>query len=126
MAKVSVTTTTRLEVGLDVRTKAQIRVALTEYLDLQRQIKALAAKQDGIKALVQQKFDDADQIDALMEGTDVDGIRLKLVCGSSRRLDKAKLMKVHGLTAEDIEACSPEKPSKPYVRIQAPGEKEEE
>ena len=125
MPKVSVTTTVRQEIGLDVRTKAQIRVALTEYLDLQRQIKALTAKQDGIKALVQQKFDDADQIDALMEGTDVDGVKIKLVCGSSRRLDKAKLMKVHGLTAQDIEDCSPEKPSKPYIKISAPGERDE-
>ena len=125
MPKVSVTTTVRQEIGLDVRTKAQIRVALTEYLDLQRQIKALTAKQDGIKALVQQKFDDADQIDALMEGTDVDGVKIKLVCGSSRRLDKAKLMKVHGLTAQDIEDCRPEKPSKPYIKISAPGERDE-
>lgn len=126
MPKVSVSTTARVEVGLEPRVKAQIRTALTEYCDLQAQIKRLTERQDAIKADVQAKFDEADALDALVDGTDVDGIKVKLVIGSSRRLDKMKLMKRHGLTQADLDACSPEKPNKPYVRVTARGAKEEE
>ncbi len=126
MAKVSVTTTARTEVGLDTRTKAQIRVELHAYLDRQRQIAALQAQQDASKTKIQERFNDADALDALMDGVDIDGIKVKYVCGSQKRLDKTRLMKKFGLSQDDLDSCSPEKPSKPYVRITAPGEKEQE
>lgn len=125
MAKVSVSTTVRQEVGLDLRTKAQIRTALMEYLDLQREMKLLQAKQDALKALVQTRFNDAEQLDALMEGTDVDGVKIKLVVGSNTKLDKTKLMKKHGLSQADLDACSKTTPSKPYLRVTARGEQED-
>jgi hypothetical protein len=126
MAKVSVSTTVRTEVGLDLRTKAQIRVALSQYLDLQREIKMLTAKQEALKTLVQEKFSDADELDALIDGASIDGIKVKLVTGVTRSLDKKRLMKKFGLSQADLDSCSPEKPSKPYVRISAPSEPESE
>lgn len=120
----SISTSLATEVKLQPRVKAIIRVQLNEYLDLQRQIKELQARQDTIKATVQDKFIDADEIDALMAGADVDGIKVKLVVGSRKSLDQKKLMKAHGLSQDDLDACTSEKQNKPYVKISGPGEKE--
>lgn len=113
----SITTSLATEVNLEPRIKALIRVQLAEYQSLQAQIKVMEAKQAEIKQMVFDKFIEADQIDALMAGTDVDGIKVKYVAGSRRELDKMKLMKTHGLTQADLDECMVEKANKPYVKI---------
>ena len=125
MPKVSVTTTATTEVTLAPRIKAQLRVALTQYAQLSTQIAAMKAQQDAIKADVEAKFVDADQADALMDGTEIDGFKVKMVCGESSYLDKAALVRM-GCEPEWLTAATKKKPKKPYVRIQAPGESEGE
>jgi hypothetical protein len=113
----SITTSLAQEVNLEPRVKAFIRVQLTEYQSLQKKIKELEAKQAEIKQSVTDKFIDADQIDALMAGADIDGIKVKMVAGTRRELDKMRLMKKHGLSQADLDECTIEKANKPYVKI---------
>lgn len=126
MPKLSVTTTARQEVGLEPRVRAQVRTDLMAYLDNLAAIRALEAKQDDIKSRIQQRFADADQLEALTDGTDFDGVKVKLVVGESKRLDKAKLMKKFGLSQTDLDACSKTTHNRPYVRITPKGEKSED
>ena len=125
MSRISVTTSTTTEVILAPRVKAQLRVALTQYAQLSTQIAALKAEQDAIKADVEAKFVDADAADALMDGAEIDGFKVKMVCGESSYLDKAALVRM-GCAPEWLTAATKKKPKKPYVRISAPGESEGE
>jgi hypothetical protein len=118
--KTTVTTTTTTEVALAPRVRARVRTELTQYTELQQQIAALEAKKDEIKASVQQIFKDADEEDALVDGVEVDGYKVKLVAGSSSRLDKKKLVTL-GCKPEWITKATKTTPNKPYVRIDAPG-----
>src|SRR5688572_24959203 len=92
MAKTSVTTSTVLEVALSPRTKAQLRVHLAQYEENRRAIKALEAKQAAIKSTAEKIFVDAGETDALIDGTDCDGFKIKVVAGTRETLNKKKLV----------------------------------
>jgi hypothetical protein len=104
MPKTAITTTTTTEV-------------------LQRQKKAIDKRQAEIKGFTQEAFVDADEIDALMEGANLDGYKIKLVQGSSTKLDEAKLVRL-GCDPEWLQKARVTKMNNPYVRITAPGEDE--
>ncbi len=128
MAKTTATTSLRQELSLSPRVAAQIRVQLTQYAENRRKIKELEAKNDEVKATVQQQFLDADELDALMNGTDLDGYKVKLVAGTSHRINKARVKKKLielGADAGWLEdEGHDETQNTPYVKITAPGEKE--
>jgi hypothetical protein len=122
--KPKVTTSLRQELSISPRVAAQIRVKLTEYAE----IKELEAKNDAIKEDVQQKFIDADELDALMAGTDIDGIKVKMVVGTSKRINKAKVKKKLIELGEDAswldEEGHDEVSNAPYIKITSLGEKD--
>jgi hypothetical protein len=120
VGKLAATTSLQTEVKLSPRVKAQIRVQLYEYAELQRAKKEIEAKQAAIKEVVEIKFADADEIDALMNGTEIDGFRIKMVVGSTSRIDKKKLVAL----GVDLEEVTTTTDNKPYLKISAPGEKE--
>jgi seryl-tRNA synthetase len=126
--KPKVTTSLRQELSISPRVAAQIRVKLTEYAEIRRKIKELEAKNDAIKEDVQQKFIDADELDALMAGTDIDGIKVKMVVGTSKRINKAKVKKKLIELGEDAswldEEGHDEVSNAPYIKITSLGEKD--
>lgn len=121
---VSVKTSATLDVKLQPRVRAQLRTQCSEYVDLARQIDALKARQDAIKEFVETSLVKAGETDALMDGLDIDGFKVKMVCGVSKKLDEVALMKAHGLSRADLDAHVVEKDNKPYIRISSPKEKE--
>lgn len=125
MSKLKATTTVSTEVGLSTRVKAQLRVQMTEYATIQAQIAALEAKKDKIKERVQEMFVDNGEVDALMNGTEIDGFKVKMVCGQTSRLDKKKLVTL-GCKMEWLEKATKKTDNKPYVKITPPGESSHE
>ncbi len=130
MAKLSVTTSQTLEIKLAPRVKAQLRVQLSTYAELNAEMKALKTKMQGIKDYAEKVFMDADAADALLDGTNVDGFKVKMVQGKSTTVDKVKVRKkLIALGADedwfDEEGCVT-KDKAAYVKITPPGEKDDE
>jgi hypothetical protein len=117
--KVSVTTAVVTEVKLQPKTRAILRTTLTEYADLAREIDRLKEKQEQAKERVEQIFLDAGQEDALVNGCEIEGYKVSLVCGTRSELDKKKLVEL-GCDPEWLAAATTTKKNKPYVRISAP------
>lgn len=122
-----ITTTTQVIQTVDVRLRPHVQQMLKarceEYARLNKQKKDIEARMKRIGGEAETLLIDEDQVDALVAGTSIDGHRIKLVAGSSTRLDKDKLKRTHGLTQKDLDDCSTTTPSKPYIKITAPGEK---
>jgi TorA maturation chaperone TorD len=121
---VQATTTVQTTVALKPNTRLMVRQRCEEHAALAKQIADLKARQDRIKEEVETLFVKDKQGKALADGTVVDGYKVKMVCGSSRKLDTAALMKAHGLSKADLDDCTVEKPNTPYIKITAPGGKE--
>ena len=121
MSKLKATTTASVEVSLSPKVKAQLRVQMFEYAALQRQKKGIEEKQAAIKERMETMFSDADEVDALLAGTEIDGFRVKMVCGESSRLDKKALVTL-GCKPEWLEKATKTTSNKPYVKITPPGE----
>lgn len=121
MAKLSVTTSLATEVKLSPKVRAQLRTQLFAAAEKRRQIKKLEADLDEIKSYAEQVFIDADEIDALINGADIDGFKIKMVQGKSSRLDKKRLVEL-GCDPKWIEKATKTTENKPYVKITPPGE----
>lgn len=125
MPKLQATTTTEVtqNVMLQPKVHQMLKERCEEDVRLAADIKKLKERRGRIGKEVQELFAKAKQGKALVDGTDIDGHRVKMVFGSSTRLDKEALMKAHGLTQEDLDECSETKDNKPYVKISKPGAK---
>lgn len=115
-------TTQTLAVDLSAKAVAMIKARCDEYAQLARDVKERKARQERIQREVADLFAREGQADALLAGTAVDGYRMKVVQGVSRKLDKPALMRALDLDAESLDAFFVETLNKPYVRISAPGE----
>ncbi len=63
---------------------------------------------------------------ALLDGTSLDGHRLKMVLGKHKVFDQMGFMKKHGVTQEDFDEFTTEEDNTPYIRMTGPKEKEDE
>lgn len=120
MPRLAVTTEVRTEVKLAPALKTKLMKRLKRYAELSELIKAAQLEQETIKDDVDRDFTDAGEGNALFNGCAVDSFRVKMVCGTTSKLDEDALMKDHGLTRADLDACTDTKPSKPYVKITPP------
>lgn len=118
----SVTTevTQKAEIKLAPRLQAKLDALLKETEALGARISKDKARQDTIKSEVEKLFEDAGEFGALLEGVKVNGFSVKYVTGNKDTLDKTRLMRNHGLTQADLDACTDTKPSKPYTLITPP------
>lgn len=121
---VSVTATVELTVAANIR--QMLKTRLEEYTRIAAEIKERKGRQERIQREVGELFTQAGQDAALAAGTYVDGIKVKRVGGTTRTLDKMALMKALDLTAEELDAFYDEKPKKAFIKITAPGEKDED
>lgn len=123
MAKLAVTTALVTDVKLQPKVRAQLRVKLLAASEKRAQIKKLESELDEIKNYAEQVFIDADEIDALINGADIDGYKIKMVQGKTSRLDKQRLVEL-GCKPAWLEKATKTTDNKPYVRITPPGEEE--
>jgi hypothetical protein len=119
------TVQTTVNVALKPNTRLMVKQRVEEYAKLSREVKAAKQRQERIRDEVDALFTKDKQGKALADGTVLDGYKLKMVCGTTKKLDQHALMKEHGLTQADLDACTDEVPSKAYVKITPPGEKED-
>lgn len=126
MSRPTLTTTVTQTVTVDARVRQMLKTRLEEYTRIAAEIKERKGRQERIQKEVGELFTKAGQDAALAAGTDVDGIKVKRVGGTTRTLDKMALMKALDLTAEELDAFYDEKPKKAFIKITAPGEKDED
>jgi hypothetical protein len=121
MAK-SITATTVTEVALQLSptTKQAMMADLRRHQELAVAIKAAVDEQTRIRESIDQRFADEGEGNALFNGCKVDGWGIKMVCGETTRLNEDTLMKEHGLSGADLDACRETKPSTPYIKITPP------
>lgn len=122
MPKIQATTavTEVVEVELSTQLKTKLVKKLTRYEQLAEQIAAAQLEQETIKTAVDKDFTDAGEGNALFNGATIGAFKVKMVCGTTRKLDEDELMRTHGLSRAELDACTDEKPSKPYIKITGP------
>lgn len=118
MAKLKVTTQQEAALSLSPRVVAQIRTNLVRYTDLAKEIKERKAEQTTIKGAVEEAFVDGGEIDALMNGANVNGIPVKMVTGKRKVFNRKKFIAEGGDIAL-YDECMEEVDNNPYVRIGA-------
>lgn len=128
MAKLKLAATTTTAVTTEVALKPQARTMLKkrceEHASLAKAIKDAKGRQERIKGEIEELFQKEGYGAALMDGTELAGHRIKMVCGETSDFDRIGFMKHHGLSQEDFDAFTSKKPKKPYIKVTAPGEKE--
>jgi len=121
---VQATTTVAVTVALKPNTRMMVRQRCEEYAKLSKIEKEAKERKKRISAEVDALFIKDKQGRALADGTELDGFKIKLVTGETSKLDTLALMKAHGLSQEDLDACTETTPNTAYVRITPPGKKE--
>lgn len=119
----SATTIATVEVTLEHRVQQMLLARCEEHAALQREIETRKARQERLKKEVEDLFAKAGQSDALDAGTEIEGHKVKMVRGKSKKLDKLALLRALDITAEELDAFFDERPNKPYIRISPPGSK---
>jgi hypothetical protein len=125
--RVEATTTVTQQVKLAPKVKQMLKERLIEHAKHNAVVKDLKGtkKKPGrmkrIEKEVEELFVKADQGLALLDGTDVDGYKLKIVEGRTKVFDQLGFMKEHGLSQADFDAYTTYKDNEPYLKITAPG-----
>ena len=120
-----VTTTTTTEIKLSAALKRKLLTELRTFASLHDQFKALKQAMQKRKDTIQQAFETADEFDALVAGTKLEGFSMKYVAGERKVLDKGKLIDL-GVSQEMLDEATVSKKIKPYMKVTAPGEREDE
>lgn len=119
------TTSVRTEVKLEPKARTMALQRAEEHAKLAKVIKDATARQKRIRKEVEEIFVKAKQGKALANGVELDGFKFKMVCGTSKRLNKEKLVEL-GCDPDWIAEATDESPNEPYVKVTAPGEKADE
>lgn len=125
MPRPSITTTIQTTVKLEPTVKRMLRARLEEHAKLSATARETKERMTRLQGEVEELFVKAGEGAALIAGTTYEGHRVKLVQPNRSVLDKKKLVEL-GCDPEWLEEATEEKPSKSYIKITAPGEKEEE
>lgn len=130
--KLVATTVATVEVKLSPKARTMVLQRCKEHAALAGQVKDIKGtkKKPGrmkrIEAEVDAIFTKERQGAALLDGTSIDGHKLKMVLGKRKDFDQLGFMKKHGLTQEDFDEFTTEKDNEPYIKITAPGESDGE
>ena len=119
------TTIQTTEVKLTPTLKRKVLTELRTFAALHEQIRPLKAAMQQRKDKVQKLFEDAGEFGALTQGVSLDGFKTKYIASVRGILDKKILIGL-GVSEEMLAEATVTKPSKPYLKITPPGEKEEE
>ena len=130
--KLVATTVATVEVKLSPRARQMVIQRCKEHAQLAAQVKDIKGtkthpgRMKRIETEVDALFMKEKQGQALLDGTSIDGHRIKLVMGSRGVFDKHGFMKKHGLTEADFDAFTTLHDNEPYLRISAPGARDDE
>ena len=113
------TTTTETTVKLAPKARAMILTRLQENAALATQIDALKARQDRLKDELEDVFRKEKQGKALADGCAIDGYKLKVVIGESKKLNQLRLVEL-GCDPAWLEEATETVPKKPYLLLTAP------
>jgi hypothetical protein len=113
----TITATTQTEVKLSPAVKRRLMMKLSSYAELAVQRKAIKASMKKIEA----------EVGTIRETTGetsiaVDGFKITKVGGTTKSLDKKKLVEL-GCALAWIEEATTEKPKRAYEKITCPGDK---
>ena len=114
------TSTQEVAVSLSPEIRGRVLKAFQEHQQLAESIAAAKLRQEALKVEVEELFAAADEGNALFHGCKLDGWAVKMVCGETTKLDEDDLMKTHGLSAVELDACRVTSANTPYVKITAP------
>jgi len=127
----TVTMVETVETQLSPLLKKKLAIKVAEHERLTQEIAALEAERTAVKADVQKAFIDAKQTSALMNGVKINGVPVKMVCGSHSTTDK-EAIREHLIELGETDVRWIEnnavttKPSTPYIKIGGGAKKEKE
>lgn len=119
----SLTTTQTTEVKISPALKKKLLLKLKTYASIKVLVEVQLRGLDIIKEEIEELFIQAGEFEALQAGVKVDGYSTKHISGVNSRLDKRKLLE-QGVSMAQLENAMVTKPSKPYVKISVPGERD--
>lgn len=127
----TVTTVATVETALSPQLKKKLVVKVAEHERLTQEIAALEEERAAVKAAVQKAFIDAKATTALMNGVKINGVPVKMVCGSHSTTDKEAIRnRLIELGEDDVRWIENNavttKPSTPYIKIGSGSKKERE
>lgn len=128
MSKLKLVATTQptVEVGLQTKTHQMVKARCEEHAQLGKRIKTDTARQKRIREEIDTLFTKDGQGTALVDGTSLDGHKMKWVFGKRKVFDQMGFMKKHGVTQEDFDEFTTYNNNEPYIKMSAPGEKGDE
>ena len=118
-------TTQTTEVKLTPTLKRKVLTELKTFAALHEQIRALKSAMQQRKDRVQKLFEDAGEFTALTQGVALDGFKAKYVAGVRNILDKKILIGL-GVSEEMLAEATRSVPVKPYLKLTAPGDHDED
>ena len=134
-AKQRLSATTTVVQTATVSMKPQARAMLMERLDEHASISAQVATLKGTKKKPGRLYRIADEVvalfkkekqgKALLDGTELEGHKVKLVIGKSKKFDAQGFMKKHGLTQADFDEFTDTVDNEPYVKFSHPGQEDD-
>lgn len=125
-------TTEVVEVKLTTKIRTMLTERLTEYARLASQVRDIKGtkKKPGrmrrIEDEVEELFRKDKQGKALVKGCRVEGFGVKRIAGQHSVFDKLGFMAKHGLTQADFDEFTTSEDNKPYIKITAPGQDDDE
>ena len=140
MPKLSAEVTTLTSTNLKVTVKEKLRTLVERLHTRKAEFKMLEKKNKEDKTEIETLFLDAGQEEALKTGvtieTSVGPVPVKIIEDTGKtedgknkkgKLNETKLMKKHGLTVKDLDACRDKyKPRASYLGVYLPKEDEDE
>jgi hypothetical protein len=126
MPKLSTTVTQTVELTVEQRVQTMLVARCEEAVKLQAQARETKARLKRIEKEVEELLGKVEAAEALETGATIEGYKLKRVRGKSRKLDTMALMRAVGIDAEELDAFYDEKENTPYIRITAPGQKDDD
>jgi hypothetical protein len=126
------TTSTKVEVKLSTAARRMLIERCDEHRKLRGQVRDIKGtkKKPGrmkrIETEIDTLFTKEKQGKALLDGTEINGHKLKMVLGKRKVFDQLGFMKKHGLSAEDFAEFTTYEDNDPYIKISGDDDEGEE
>lgn len=120
--------TVRAEVRIQTKHSTMLLTRLEELAKLKERMKADKAAADRkVKEITEILGKAGVSDEALDEGVEYEGYKFTRVGGTTKSTDEKAIMSTYDLSPEEFEAAFvTRKPKKKYIKITAPGEKDDE
>lgn len=136
MAGVKLQATTTATVTTSIKLSPKVKKMILERSEEHAKLAAVVKAAKGTKKKpgrmkrieneVQDLVQKEGQGEALMDGIEIEGHKMKMVCGHTKKFDQVGFMKHYGLSQADFDKFTAYVPSTPYMKMSAPGEEDEE